>query len=76
MQAFQNSVFIAMCNRVGIEGRMHFAGESLVVSPLGDAMIKAGDAEQMVYADIDLQQAGSIRAKKAYTSLRRKEFYI
>lgn len=75
VQAFQNSVFIAMCNRVGIEGAMHFAGESLVVSPQGEVICKANDAEQLLYADIDLQQARKIRAKKPYTSLRRVEFY-
>lgn len=75
VQAFQNSVFIAMCNRVGKEDKMEFAGESLVVSPQGEVIIKADDREQLVYADIDLQQAGSIRANNPYTSLRRREFY-
>ena len=28
VQAMQNSVFVAMCNRVGLEGEMDFAGES------------------------------------------------
>lgn len=27
VQAFHNSVFIAMCNRVGMEGEMDFSGE-------------------------------------------------
>lgn len=76
VQAFQNSVFIAMCNRVGTEGSMHFAGESLLVSPHGDVIVKADDTEQLIYADIDLQQAGSIRARKNYTALRRREFYV
>lgn len=31
VQAFQNSVAIAMCNRVGVEGEMDFAGESMAV---------------------------------------------
>lgn len=75
VQAFQNSVFVAMCNRVGIEGGMNFAGESLVVSPQGEVLLKADDAEQLLYVDMDLLQARSIRAKKPYTSLRRREFY-
>lgn len=75
VQAFQNSVFIAMCNRVGVEDDMEFAGESLVVSPQGDVLVKADDTEQLIYMDIDLQQARNIRAKKPYTTLRREEFY-
>ena len=31
VQAFQNSVILAMCNRVGPEGNMCFSGESIVV---------------------------------------------
>lgn len=33
VQAFQNTVFVAMCNRVGQEGRMEFAGQSLLAAP-------------------------------------------
>lgn len=75
VQAFQNSVYIAMCNRVGHEGEMDFAGESLVVSPDGTVTAKADDTEQILYADIDLQEAKRIRDKKPYTSLRRTEWY-
>ena len=45
VQAMQNQVFIAMYNRVGREGDMDFAGESLVVYPSGDVIIKADDRE-------------------------------
>lgn len=76
VQAFQNSVFIAMCNRVGSEAEMDFAGESIVVSPQGEVILKADDTEQLIYADIDLQQAGNIRGGKNYTALRRREFYV
>lgn len=75
VQAFQNSVFIAMCNRVGVEGDMDFAGESLVVSPQGEVLVKADDTERILYAEIDLSQVQRIRSKKPYTSLRRREFY-
>lgn len=76
VQAFQNSVFIAMCNRVGTEEDMDFAGESLVVSPKGEVMQKADDREQLVYAELPLEKAKMIRQSKPYTSLRRKEWYL
>lgn len=47
----------------------------MVVSPQGEVIVKADDTEQLLYADIDLQQAQRIRASKPYTSLRHKEFY-
>ena len=53
VQAMQNQVFIAMCNRVGTEGEMEFAGESLVIAPNGNVIIKADDTEQLLICDID-----------------------
>ena len=75
VQACHSSVFIAMCNRVGTEGDMDFSGESIVVDPNGDTVIKADDTEQLVYADLDLPQAANIRRKRPYTALRRPELY-
>lgn len=75
VQAFQNSVFVAMCNRVGIEGNMSFSGESIVVDANGEVLLKADDQEQILYVDIDLMEALKIRDKKTYTQLRRPEYY-
>ena len=75
IQAFQNCVYVAMCNRVGLEGDMDFAGESLVVDPLGNLVCKADDKEQIVYADIDMKLSSKVRNKKPYTSLRRLDMY-
>ena len=76
VQAFQNSVMVAMCNRVGREGEMDFSGESIVVDANGNVAAKAGDQEQILYADIDLSESGKIRSSRPYTDLRRKERYI
>lgn len=75
VQAFHNSVYVAMCNRVGTEGEMNFSGESIVVDANGNTILKADDREQILYVDIDLAQAGEIRSRRPYTDLRRKEFY-
>jgi predicted amidohydrolase len=75
VQAFQNSVAIAMCNRVGTEGQMEFAGESIVTDANGNVVTMADDTEQLLMAEIDLQEASEIRSKKPYTTLRRTELY-
>lgn len=75
VQAFQNSVAIAMCNRVGSEDAMSFAGESMVVDAYGNVIAKAGDQEEILYAEIDLRESEKIRNSKPYTQLRRKGFY-
>ncbi len=77
VQAFQNSVYIAMANRVGTEGKMDFAGESIVVDPEGNTIVKADDTEQIVYMDLgDIRYAREVRNRKPYTSLRRTEMYV
>lgn len=56
VQAMQNQVFIAMCNRVGTEDKMQFAGESIVIDPRGKVLAKADDRKQLLVCDIDLQE--------------------
>lgn len=75
VQAFQNSVILAMCNRTGVEGDMHFSGESIAIDPDGAVLAKADDTEQIMYVDVDLSEAGRVRAGRPYTQLRRPEFY-
>ena len=73
--AMQNNIFIAMCNRVGTEGEMNFAGESIVVDPNGDVVLKADDTEQIVYANIDITKVLDSRDERPYINLRRPEVY-
>ena len=76
VQAMQNSVFIAMCNRVGTEGKLTFAGESIVCDPNGNVVAKAGAEETLLTCDIDLSKATRFRKAKPYFATRRKEFYL
>ena len=75
VRAFQNSVNIAMCNRVGEEGEMIFSGESLVADPLGGLAALADGSEQLLFAEVDLAAAAETRRAKPYTSLRRPALY-
>ena len=76
VQAFHNSAAIAMCNRVGCEGEMAFSGESIVVDANGQVLARAGDAEELLYADVDMAASRRIRESRPYTGLRRPEFYV
>lgn len=75
VQAMQNQVFIAMCNRVGKEGYLDFAGESIVIGPDGKVIFKADDTEQLIKVDIDLKKAQEERQKKPLMSVRQPEAY-
>lgn len=74
--ANQNSVFIAMCNRVGIEDNMNFAGQSIVVNPNGKVLAKADDKEQVLYCNICMKESAENRNKKPYFALRRPDKYF
>ena len=75
VQAYQNSVNIAMCNRVGRENAMDFSGESIVSKYDGDIIALADDREQMIIAELDLHRTALARAEKPYISLRRPDCY-
>ena len=70
VQAMENQVFVAMCNRVGKEDNMDFSGQSLVVDPNGEVICKADDSEQLLACDIDLKQAKELRKKVPYIGTR------
>ena len=76
IQAFQNSVNIAMCNRVGKEGDMTFSGESIVADYEGRTLALASSGEELLLAEVNLPAASETRQRKPYTSLRRPEFYL
>lgn len=73
--AMQNGVYIAMCNRTGPEGAVTFCGESIVVDPFGDVVVKASTGEELLMADIDLAKVDEARHKRPYLQLRRPELY-
>lgn len=75
VQAYQNNVFVAMCNRVGREGDVTFAGQSLVVDSEGQTLFKAGGEAGLVYCDIDLEKCKASRRARPYITLRRPEIY-
>ncbi|NIM00320.1 MAG: carbon-nitrogen hydrolase family protein, partial [Acidobacteria bacterium] len=52
--AFQNGYFAALCNRVGVEDDMTFAGESFVVDPEGRVIARGARAEEdLLLVDLD-----------------------
>ena len=66
VQAFQSSCYVAMCNRVGQEGELTFAGESLVCDPEGTLLLKAGAVENLFFMDLPLEQVRKVRRKRPY----------
>ena len=74
--AFQNGVFTALCNRVGKEEKLTFAGESFICDPGGRvvARAKAGGAD-VLHAELDLVQVGASHGRKLFMRDRRPDLY-
>ncbi len=74
--AFQNGYYAALCNRVGMEERLEFAGESFVCAPNGAVLARAAKGkEQILYADLDLGEVERSHARQLFLKHRRPELY-
>ena len=74
--AFQNGYYVALCNRVGREDRLEFAGESFVCAPDGSVIARAGQGtEEILYAEIDPASAETSHARQLFLKHRRPELY-
>jgi len=74
--AFQNGYFVALCNRVGKEDRLTFAGESFVCDPAGRVIARAPELKgHMLVADLDLGQVAGSNARRLFLPDRRPELY-
>ncbi len=74
--AFQNGYFVALCNRVGREARLAFAGESFVCAPDGTVLTRAPQgADFILAADLDLTQVPRSHARQLFLRDRRPELY-
>ncbi|HEX4915433.1 MAG TPA: nitrilase-related carbon-nitrogen hydrolase [Vicinamibacterales bacterium] len=74
--AFQNGYFTALCNRVGKEDKLDFAGESFVCGPDGEVLARAAkSADEILYADIDLAATSRSNARRLFMKHRRPQLY-
>ncbi len=74
--AFQNGYFVALCNRVGREDCLDFAGESFVCAPDGAVIARAAQGtDEILYADLDLAAASKSHARQLFMKHRRPELY-
>lgn len=74
--AFQNGYFVALCNRVGPEEKLTFAGESFVSDPEGNVIARAPlGVDTILYADIDVARNAKSHARTLFLRDRRPELY-
>ncbi len=76
VHAFHNGYFTALCNRVGQEENLDFAGESFVCAPNGEVLARAGTGtDEILYCDVDLAEVAKSNARTLFMRDRRPELY-
>jgi N-carbamoylputrescine amidase len=74
--SFQNGYFTALCNRVGAEEKVTFAGESFISDPEGVVLARGDTLEDdLVIADLDLAACARSTARRLFWKDRRPELY-
>jgi predicted amidohydrolase len=74
--AFQNGYFVALCNRVGAEECLTFAGESFVCGPDGRVIARASaGVDTILYAEVDPAAAAESHARRLFMKDRRPALY-
>lgn len=74
--AFQNGYFTALCNRVGKEDRLDFAGESFVCGPDGEVIGRAPKStDSILHLDLDLSSIVGSSARRLFMRHRRPQLY-
>ncbi len=65
-RAFENGVWLIYANHAGVERETRYLGNSCVIAPDGTARVRAGRAEELVEATLDLGAYAGTRRRLPY----------
>jgi predicted amidohydrolase len=74
-RAIENQMFVVACNRVGISGKAHFFGHSMIIDPWGEIIAEGGEQEEIISASLQLSDVDSVRSKIPVFEDRRSDIY-
>jgi len=70
-RAIENQAYVIGCNRVGDGGGLHYAGDSMIINPLGEVLAMGEDSQTILFADIDPEVVVATRSKFPFLQDRR-----
>lgn len=70
-RAIENQAYVIGCNRVGDGGGLHYAGDSMIINPLGEVLAQGGDTQTILFADVDPGVVSATREKFPFLQDRR-----
>ncbi|RNB81032.1 carbon-nitrogen hydrolase family protein [Brevibacillus fluminis] len=74
-RALENHVFVAMANKVGLDGNHLYLGESTVVHPNGSTIYKCSNNVELPVISINLDEIEEARGRLDYLKNRRPAVY-
>lgn len=74
-RAIENQMFVICCNSCGTAGETVYGGNSAIIDPWGETVALAGEMEQLLSADCDLEILTNIRSTIPVFRDRRPELY-
>lgn len=74
-RAIENQCFIVATNACGDTDGTVFAGHSMIVDPWGKIVVEAGEGEQLLTVDIELDEVDIVRSKIPVFEDRRPDAY-
>lgn len=71
-RAIENQAYVAAVNRVGIDGNdLDYAGDSVIIDPMGNVLASASETETILLADIDPDEVTRVRKRFPFMADRR-----
>jgi len=74
-RAIENQMFVACTNSCGKAGETQFGGNSALIDPWGDVLVRAGADEEIITADLDRSIIADIRSSINVFRDRRPDLY-
>ena len=68
-------MFVVCCNSCGTADNTVFGGSSAVINPLGETLSLAGEGEEIISAECNMDMLAEIRGSIPVFRDRRKELY-
>lgn len=74
-RAIENQCYMVACNAAGLTGETAFGGHSMIVDPWGKIVVEAGEAPQLITAEIELDVVDEVRKRIPVFEDRRTDLY-
>ncbi len=74
-RAIENQLFIVACNACGVIGKLDFFGMSMIIDAKGEILAEAGEQDQQILAELNMQSMADWRAQIPCFNDRKPELY-